>query len=231
MNILENRTRTVKRTLLLFILCLLAWTFSVSAVACNPKADLTDFVSEYRNNLFLYEDETLSVKAHNLEREYPYVADGYKGEMNCRVELFVCTTTEAALCEIYFFADGVQHGGEASFDAVKRQFYFSCAADVANAPSLQVRIRLDETEKEITLRSVKSSDLLPLPELLNTLFAQEKELRKRLTENGELACELYVRILYEESPYFYVGIVDRKGTVHAFLLNGKTGEILAKRTT
>ena len=231
MNILRKRTRATRRTLLLFLLCLLSWVFSVSLFACNPKNDLSDLVSEYRNNLFLYEDETLSVKAHNLQREYPYVADGYKGEMNCRVELFVCTPTETARCEIVFFVDGVQHGGEASFDVVKRQFYFSCAADVADAPSLQVRIRLDETEKELTLRSVKSPDLLPLPELLNALFAQEKELQKKLTENGEFACELYVRILYEDAPYFYVGVVDRKGTIHAFLLNGKTGEILAKRTT
>jgi hypothetical protein len=231
MNILKKRTRATRRTLLLFLLCLLSWVFSVSLFACNPKNDLSDLVSEYRNNLFLYEDETLSVKAHNLQREYPYVADGYIGEMNCRVELFVCTASEVEHCEIYFFVDGVQHGGEASYDGVKRQFYFSCAADVADAPALQVRIRLDEREKDLTLRSVRTPDLLPLPELLNALFSQEKELRKKLTENGEFACELYVRILYEDAPYFYVGVVDRKGTIHAFLLNGTTGEILAKRTT
>ena len=231
MNILYYRTRTIKRTFLLLILCLLSWAFCVSLFACNRPQDLTALVSEYRNNLFVYEDEELSVKAHNLEREYPYVADGYKSEMNCRVELFVCATAEAKRCEVYFFVGGVQHGGEASYDGVKRQFYFSCAADVADAPSLQVRIHLDETEKELTLHSVKTPDLLPLPELLNKLFSEEKELKKKLTENGELACELYVRILYEDAPYFYVGVVDRKGTIHAFLLNGKTGEILAKRTT
>ena len=81
MNILKKRTRATRRTLLLFLLCLLSWVFSVSLFACKPKNDLSDLVSEYRNNLFLYEDETLSVKAHNLQREYPYVADGYKGEM------------------------------------------------------------------------------------------------------------------------------------------------------
>ena len=228
---LRDYTRTIKRAFFLVILCLLSWVFSLSVTACNRPQDLTDLVSEYRNNLFLYEDEALSVKAHNLEREYPYVADGYKGEMNCRVELFVCATAEVKRCEIYFFVGGTLHGGEASYDGVKRQFYFSCAADVADAPSLQVRVLLDETEKELTLRSVKTPDLLPLPELLNTLFSEEEELKKRLTENGELACELYVRILYEDAPYFYVGVVDRKGTIHAFLLHGKTGEILAKRTS
>ncbi len=228
---LLNRTRTIKRTFLLAILCLLSWFFCMSLTACNRPQDLTALVSEYRNNLFLYEDETLSVKAHNIEREYPYVADGYKGEMNCRVELFVSAAEEVKSCEVYFLVGGVQHGGEASYDGVKQQFYFSCAADVADAPSLQVRVLLDETEKELTLRSVKTPDLLPLPELLKTLFSEEEELKKRLTENGGLACELYVRILYEDAPYFYVGVVDRKGTIHAFLLHGKTGEILAKRTS
>lgn len=231
MNTSYNRTRNAKRTLLLVVLCLLSWAVILPLTACNRKPDLTALVSEYRNNLFLYEDETLSVKAHNLEREYPYVADGYKSEMNHRVEVFVNPTKEVKRCEVYFFANGVQHGGEASYDGVKRQFYFSCAADVADAPSLQVRILLDESEKELTLHSVKTADLLPLPELLNTLFSEEKELRKKLTVSGELACELYVRILYEDAPYFYVGVVDRNGTIHAFLLHGKTGEILAKRTT
>ena len=231
MNTLYNRTRTAKRAFLILILCLLSWAFSVTLTSCKRTVDFTSLVSEYRNNLFVYEEQDLSVKAHNLEREYPYVADGYKSEMNCRVEIFVSATAEVNCCEIYFFASGFQHGGEASYDGVKRQFYFSCAADVANASSLQVRIRLDGTEKELTLRSVKTPDLLPLSELLNRLFSTESELQKKLTENGELACELYVRILYEDAPYFYVGVVDRKGTIHAFLLHGKTGEILAKRTT
>ena len=59
---------------------------------------------------------------------------------------------------------------------------------------------------------------------------QEKELLKTLTNGKEFAGELYVRILYENVPYFYVGVVDRKGNVTAFLLDGKTGKILAKRS-
>ena len=124
MNKQHNRTRTVGRTFLLFLLCVLSWALGVSLVACNRATDLTDLVSEYRNNLFLYEDETLSVKAHNLQREYPYVADGYKSEMNCRVELFVTTTKEVQHCEIHFFVGDAWHGGEASYDGVKHQFYF-----------------------------------------------------------------------------------------------------------
>ena len=231
MNIIKKLMCVPKRTLCFLLTCLFLCLSCFFFAACNHKQDFTSYVSEYRNNLFLYEGEGFTIKAQNVEKEYPYVADGYKGEMNCRVEFYVSAPADTRSCEIYFWVDGTKHGGEASFDTVKRQFYFSCAASVANATALPVQLHIDGVEWQLTLNSVKTPDLLPLSELLTKLFSEESTLKKKLAENGELACELYVRILYEDAPYFYVGVVDRKGTIHAFLLNGQTGKILARRTT
>ena len=51
-----------------------------------------------------------------------------------------------------------------------------------------------------------------------------------MTDKYGFSGEIYLRLIYEDSPYYYVGIIERNGTVHAFLINAQTGKILAKRT-
>lgn len=212
------------------ILLLLACIFcTLTFSACKKELDLTEYVSEYRNNLLLYSSDDFSVRMQNVVKEYPYVADGYKGEQTKRVELIITPPQGVEHCVIRFYTDGVEHKGEASYDNVKRHFYYSCTATVENAYTVPLSLTFDEEEKEITLTSVKTDDLLPLKEVLRLAFESEKELSKKLTPNKEFEGELYVRLLYEDSPFFYVGIVDRNGKVTALLLDGKTGKVLAKR--
>ena len=211
----------------LFLTCLTALGFC----GCKKSPTLTDYVSEYRNNLFLYECDTFLVKAQNVEKEHPYVADGYKGEMTHRAELFITPSTAVQSCQVFFIAGGIEHRGEASYDTVKKHFYYSCAADLSQAQSFPLRIQLDETEYEITLTSIKEEGMLDLNQLLTHLFGSETELASALINGKEFLGELYVRLLYENAPYFYVGVIDRSGNVSAFLMDGKTGKILAKRTT
>ena len=214
--------------LILTLLCLLL--IGIVLGGCSRSVDLTEYVSEYRNNLFVYQGESFSVKAQNVEKEHPYVADGYKGEITHRAELYIAAPPKTQNCKIFFIADGIEHSGEASYDNVKKQFYYSCAADLSNTETLPLRLTFDESEQEITLASVKTHDLMELKELLNTLQQAEPELLKTLTHDNEFAGELYVRLLYEDAPYYYVGVVDRSGNITAVLMDGKTGKILAKRT-
>ena len=199
------------------------------ASACKRELDLTEYVSEYRNNLLLYSGEDFSVRMQSVVKEYPYVADGYKGEQTKRVELIITPPQGTEHCEVRFYADGAEHSGEASYDSVKRHFYYSCTATAENAYTVPASLTFDGRDQEITLTSVKTDDLLPLQDVLRLAFESEKELLKKLTPNKEFEGELYVRLLYEDSPFFYVGIVDRNGKVTALLLDGKTGKVLAKR--
>ncbi len=213
------------------LLCLVIFLVSAASLcACNKKPVLTEYISEHRNNLFLYSGDGFFIKAQNTAREHPYVADGYKGEMSHRAELFITAPNGTQTCVIAFIADGIEHRGEASYDNVKQHFYYSCAADLSKAETLPLLVSFDGNEQEITLASVKKEALLQPAELLSKLFSQEAELLKSLLHGKEFLGELYIRLLYENAPYFYVGVVDRSGNITAFLMDGKTGKILAKRT-
>lgn len=219
----------LKRPFLRFLLCICLLCPAVLLCSCGKSPEPADYVSEHRSNVFVYSGQDFSVKAHAVAREYPYVADGYKGEMSTRAELFVYAPAGTESCVVYFVANGEKYGGDASYDSVKKQFYFSCSADLSSVTALPVSLTFNGEEREITAPSVRTDGLLHLKQVLNALFEVENELLSSLTEKSGLACELHVRLLYEDAPYYYVGVVDRKGNISSFLMDGKTGKILAKR--
>ena len=56
-----------------------------------------------------------------------------------------------------------------------------------------------------------------------------RKLRSALRQDGRLNAEFYVRLLKRDKPYYYVGITDRDGNTLSLLLDGATGEVLARR--
>lgn len=218
-----------KRLFFAFLSTFFLLTCICGFAGCKQEICLSDYVSEYRNNLFIYNENGVTIKAQSVQKEYPYVADGQKGDMSQRVEFFISAPSGIEKCAVAFTVNGKEYGGDASYNNVKQQFYFSCNGDFAGATSLLVKLTLNETENEFLLPSV-ATDVLSLEQVLNSVFEQEKDLLKSLQNKKEFLGELYVRLLYEDAPYFYVGVVDRNGKITAFLLDGKTGKILAKRT-
>ena len=66
-------------------------------------------------------------------------------------------------------------------------------------------------------------------QILQNLQKTESELFSSLTDEYGFAGEIYIRLIFEERPYYYLGVIDRNGKITAFLLSAETGKILAKR--
>ena len=116
-----------------------------------------------------------------------------------------------------------------SFDNVKGDYYFSCTLDVSNLSALSCRIRYGETERTLNAVSVRDESTLSPEAALSALQLAENELFQAMTDKYGFVCEIYLRLIYEDSAYYYVGVIDREGKTNAFLLNATTGKILAKR--
>ena len=230
MKFTKNPFKRIQRILITLFssLCLSFGALFLSS--CNKPLDLTEYVSEYRSNVFIHNDKDFSVKARSVEKEYPYVADGYKGELTHRTEIVITLPKGVEACSVRFSVDGKEYGGDASYDNVKQQFYFSCGANVSALHTLPLALTFCEEEKQLSLPSVRGNELT-LQKAIDAVFSQEKELLKSLQNGKDFLGEIYVRLLYEDAPYFYVGVVDRNGNTTAFLLDGKSGKILAKRSS
>lgn len=214
-------------TLLLFLLpCVF---FCAFFTACAKKINYYDYVSELRSNIFLAEEENFSLRAYALFKESPYAMDGIPKSPSPRMEAYMIAPNGANTCTISFEYQGENYKGEMSYDNVKGEYFFACNVDVSEATELHFEIEYGERKIPLRATSIKTNDMLSPKNILSMLEECEQELFLSLTDKYGFSAEIYLRLIYEGAPYYYVGIIERSGNVHAFLIHAKTGKILAKR--
>lgn len=208
----------------------LLFTFSLFT-GCKKELDYTPYISELRSNIFLASTEEFTLRVYAVHKETPYCPDGIPRERTHRVEARFTAPSGDKTCRFYFTHDEQEMGGEMHYDNVKAEYYYSCSLDISALPTLPCRIEYGEETLSLNAPSVKQKDTLSAAQILKKLQTEEGELFASMTDKYGFTGEIYVRLIYEEAPYYYVGIIDRNGAVHAFLLNAQSGKILAKRTT
>ena len=214
------------------LLTLLLLTFLVLGVTgCKKSVDYFSYVSELRNNILLAEDENFSIKIYGVAKETPYVADGIPKEITTRTEIYFIAPEGNQNCTISFTVDGKEYGGEMSFDNVKTEYFLSCTLDISACESIPCTITYGDKHLELNALSVLKQDTLTPQDVLTIIQTESSELFESMTDKYGFTGEIYIRLIYEDAPYYYVGIIDRNGTINAFLLNATSGKILAKRQT
>ena len=208
-----------------FSLCVFGFFLS----ACEKKIDYFQYVSELRNNIFLAQTEDISLRIYAVAKETPYVADGIPKEVSKRTEVYLTAPSGDKICKLSFNVNGKNHGGEMSYDNVKAEYYYSCSLDVSSCTEITCKIEYGESSMQLTALSVLKNNTISPKEILNTVQLAEKDLFTSLTDKYGFAGEIYLRLIYEDAPYYYLGIIERSGKVNAFLINAQTGKILARR--
>lgn len=198
-------------------------------VGCQKQTDYFSCVSELRNNILTAEGDGLFVRVYATDKEYPYAMDGVAREHSPRVEIHLSAPSGDKECELRFDFNGKTYGGDMSFDNVKAEYYYSVGLDVSTAKTLDLHIRYGENEYTLAAKSVLTEDTLAPKTALEHLIKAEKKFFDGLTDKYGFAGEIYLRLLCEDTPYYYVGVIDKSGKCTAFLLSGKTGKVLAKR--
>ena len=200
--------------------------------ACGGGYNYAAHLSEVRSDIFCAETEEFSVTLNCVSREYPYAADGVASPMQKLVEISVSPAENTAEeYSVYVLGENGEQilGGEASFRNFAGDWYFSESVEVFPEASVTLRISWGETVRELVATSVKNEATLAPEDALGCAVDAERELVDRLTEDGVFRGEFYVRLLRRDKNYYYVGILDRAGGVLSLLLDGETGEVLARR--
>ena len=210
--------------LLLFFLCSIPF-FG----ACNQKIDYFDYVSELRRDIYLAKEGDFSLRVYALVKENPYAMDGIPKSPSPRMEAYMVAPDGTKDCHLTLEFDNQIVEGEMSYDNVKGEYFFAHSIDLGNASKLKFTLIYGEETIVLQALSVKNSDVLTTENILQSLVETEGELFRSLTDKYGFSGEIYLRLIYEDSPYYYVGIIERSGDVHAFLIHAKTGKVLAKR--
>ena len=220
-----------KKRLHFFVLCFLIFSFSFCFTACKKKIDYFSYVSELRENIFIDETEEYSLRAYSVVKETPYRADGIAMETSRRIEVYFIAPQGDKNCKLTLTLEGEEYGGEMSFDNVKTQYFWTCTLDVSKCSMLNFSIQYGESSLDFTAKSVLNGKELAPALILQNIINENPDVFSVLCDKYGFAGEIYIRLIYEENPYYYVGIIDRTGKIYAFLVNAVTGKTLAKRVS
>ena len=197
--------------------------------SCKKKIERFSYVSEIRSNILLAETDGFSLRIFIGEKESPYSADGVPRERSPRFDAYLVAPDGTKTCDFHFKINGEKHGGEMSFDNVKGEYYYLCTLPVNELNKLDCEITYGDTTFTMEAKSVLTAQTLSPQEILQSLEACEKEFFAKLTDKYGFAGEIYIRLIFEEKAYYYIGVIERDGKTSAFLLNAETGKLLAKR--
>lgn len=198
----------------------------VTLCACAQEINLADFISERRAQVYLYADDDIEVKVHISSRETPYLSDGYCGEMSDVCEIFIKFSQSPESVDAHI--DG--RGGEMSYMSVTDNFYLSFAG-TDTGDSVVVDLVCDGEERSVTAPSVLYDGVISPEAALESAKSYDADCFDALTDGKNFEGEIYVRLLADEGRcYYYVGLTDREGNTHAYLVDGENGSVIAERT-
>lgn len=213
----------MKKLILLVIVVLCAVCIPAG---CSRRINYLDYVSERRTDIFIYKDDTTEITVYCSEREQPYAADGYKGEMCPVTEIFASLPKNPQ--ELSVSVEG--HEGEMNYQSVDNRYYLSFTATAFEKSALEVTLTADGKTTTYTLQSVKSEGVFGCDKAVLCAVDYDRELFDGLTSNGLFDGEIYVRLLYDDGCYYYVGVCDKERNITAYLLDGERGKVIATKT-
>lgn len=213
----------MKKSIILFAA---AAALTPLVAGCAKNVDYYSYASEIRSEIYLYEDDTTSVKIQCSEREHPYASDGIKGEMSELVEIFVTLPENPQKLGIK--TDGFE--GEMNYRAAENEYYLSYGGKAFSKASVDVTLDIDGEEKSFSALTVRYDGVLTCSEALNCAIDYDKNLFESMTSNRIFNGEIFIRLLYDEGCYYYVGVCDRDKLITAFLVDGEKGKVITTKS-
>ena len=182
------------------VICLCA----VFLGGCKKEVDYFNYVSEKRDNIYLYSDDNIEIKVYSLERENPYSADGIKGDITSLCEVYVRLPKNYENCYFLSFSD-----------------------EKFESESVPVTLTYDNKSTDYTAASVLYDGVISCRDAVKCVIEHANDLFKSLTDGKIFTGEIYVRLLFDDGCYYYVGVCDRNKKITAFLVDGERGKVIA----
>ena len=192
---------------------------------CAKKVDYLTYVSEKRTDIYLYSNDGLEIKIYRSEKETPYSAGGVKGEMSALTEIFV--TLPENCDEVNVKAGNIE--GEMNYRAVENCYYLSSSGGEIPNSNVEVNLSYGGNNQTFTAISVLYDGVMNCEQAVKCVIDYNTELFKSMTTDKLFDGEIFVRLLYDEGCYYFVGVCDKNSKITAYLVDGERGKIIAQR--
>ena len=216
----------------LLILLALSTILFAFLFGCSKNVDYTPYVSQLRLSVYQGSSQNFKVTAYAEKRETPFIPNGTVSELInaviVKVEFLNGSPSDANL-KLFYGEKSIT--APLTYNPVSEKSTATIKVEnLPSSPSITVEITSGEILEKLTLSSVIFDKTISYQEAINQAINADKELSSKLFK-AEVSAEINVRIIVGDGKnYYYVGLIDKLGNTTAYLIDGETGSVLAKRS-
>ena len=213
--------------------CLIVTLIMFTAViSCKADVDLSYYVSQLRENVYTCDVDGLKVTVYAEKRETPFIADSYVGKL--KNQLIVKIDGQNATiddAEILLSYDKTTALGSFTYSPIGGKYTSTIEVEtLPKSASINGVLKTGGKEIEFVLTSAVVSGFISSSDALNAVKKHDSKIVEELFCDGKVQAEIHIRIMADGTRnYYYVGFVTKDST-YAYLVDGKTGEVLAKKS-
>ncbi len=200
-------------------------------ISCAKKSETDEKISQLRYDALYSSCEEYEIYAFKEIREEPLKDDGETGEKKNVLIFKIIFKKETPLKSspiVSFGLNGLTYRKEFEYKPLSN--FVCCSLFLPSLPDnkLEVAIEFNKTTNRHTLLTVLNKDTLSCSEIID-VFKKTNDADALKFLNGENKYEMRVRLISSEGyNCYFVGLYGESEFV-GFLLDGTTGEFLAKK--
>lgn len=207
-------------------ICIILLVFCLFSFGCSKKNNYSQNVSQIRSNVYFGTDQNYSVEVFAEQRENPFINDAVASSKQNYIIVRVLNQSSPLSITAKFSGD--TYTQVATYNPHATSMVAQIEVETLPSSSVSIVIEKDETQAEINCQSLLKSDTISPLNALNSVISKEKTFINSISKNGKLNAEIYIRLLAEnDNNFYYVGFGQGTNKITAYLLDGKTGEIIA----
>ena len=210
----------MKKLFVLFLSVFFVFSFALSG--CDNTPDLTDYLTELRQDVYHGENGDISLSsAYGFNKSK---GDGYfmTFKLNNPLDIPVTYTLTFNHDKTYtkqFEVSPVTHSLTASIELEK-----------FDKAEFTVDVSYGSETVTVQMQSLRPSETMGYRDALNSLKTSQPTLIQNYVKDGLFTASICMRLSVKDGkPYYYVAFTDTDKNVKAFLLDGISAKVLAVR--
>lgn len=215
------------------LICILAVAAAFPLFSCDKRIDYFSYVSELRSDIFTGEKDNYCITVYAGMKEKPFAHDGVANDTALTLTVKLITKekiNEAVTVKLSY--DGKEYTKTLEYNPVLTTVSADITVEALPQKKLQATLSHGETVETIQLSSLRLDDSANYTQALKAATDKASEFINKNSTGANFKGEICIRLLCEgDKNYYYVGFILNDGLALAYLLDGKTCEIIAEKTT
>ncbi len=197
--------------------------------SCDKPCEYDQKISQLRLEVFMGETEDFKVICYPEQRETLYEADGKCSPLESTVIFklyFKSQDKGSEACAVKFTLNGKDYLGNFEYSPLSTNLHCSVKTDTLPTSKLSITLESEKICQTVELRSVRNQDTISYSDAINHLKSKDSDCQKMIDEEST---ELRIRLIDNGGKdYWYLGLISPEKEL-SYLLDGETGEIVAKK--